>query len=730
MILEGESVESPSTAALDLFHLLERLASGSGVPFDRILAKRVLQETLDAHPGDAHELWSEWLSIAGGRLGLRVTPVRLPLAEVLALLRPNDPIAVYRPHAKPSVWVLLESSLWTVRAWNGDETTLTRNRLVRRLGLNSRRDPVDAVLVQPTAPCESAATLGHADATAAHAAPVPPLRRLWSFFRPEARDIRVVFVFAVFVGLFSLATPIAVESLVTTVMFGNLLQPLVVLSLTLLVFLAGSAAMRATQAMVMEILQRRIFVRVVDDFAFRLPRTPMRVFEDRYVPELVNRFFETVTLQKLGAFLILDGMTIAIQLVVGMTVLAFYHPWLIGFDGFLLLMLAAAVFLVGRGASSTAILESKAKYAAVAWLQDVSRCATTFRGLGASEFAFDRADQLATDYVARRDAHFRILFRQIVFVLGLEAILSALLLGLGGWLVIQGQMTLGQLVAAELIVTMIVGSTAKLGKHFESFYDLVAGIDKLGHVFDLPMESSAGRTLPRAAHGIRLEFDSVDLPGSNGEAAGAPWSLRIESDERVVLDLGGERAESLVADVAVGLQRPSSGCVSLDGVDAREISIDSLRSQTALVRDLEVFDGTIEENVHVGRAEVAAADVHRALRDAGLWEDVRRLRDGVRTRLTRGHGRPLSRNQLSKLMLARALAGRPRLLVVDRRLDALGSDDLEAVAGRLKQQPGCTVLLATERRELASIGLRRVRGCAEAPPPAAAGGRESLEPEV
>jgi ABC-type bacteriocin/lantibiotic exporter with double-glycine peptidase domain len=724
----GESIESRPTSAHELFLLLEHLASGSGVPFDRILAKRVLQETLDAHPGDAQALWGDWIAAAGGRLGLRVTPVRLPLNEILSLLRPNDPIGLYQPEAQPSIWVLLDASLWRVRVWNGDETTLTRNELVQRLGLSSRRDSIDAVLVQPIAPCESAATAGHADAGDDHA--TPPLRRLWSFFRPESSDIRVVFVFALFVGLFSLATPIAVESLITTVMFGNLLQPLVVLALTLLIFLAGSSAMRATQTVVMEILQRRIFVRVVDDIAFRLPRTPIRAFEDRYAPELINRFLETATLQKLGAFLILDGMTIAIQLVVGMTVLAFYHPWLIGFDVFLLLMLGTVVFLVGRGAVSTAILESRVKYATVAWLEDLARCPTTFRGLGASEFAFDRADQLATDYVARRAAHFRILFRQIVSILGLEALLSAMLLGLGGWLVIQGQMTLGQLVAAELIVTMIVGSTAKLGKHFESFYDLLAGMDKLGHIFDLPMEGNEGRPLPQSTEGIHLEFTEVQAPGWESAGGGRSWNLEIASGECVVLNLGDEDMESLVADAAVGLRRCASGCVSLDGVDVRELSVDSLRSQTALVRDVEVFEGTIEENVHVGRPEVVAAEVHQALRDAGLWEDVRRLPDGLRTQLVRGHGSPLNRSQLRKLMLARALAGKPRLLVVDRCLDSLSSQDLKYVGARLRRRAGCTVILATERPELASMGSRLVSALDDGAPSAGEGERGPLRAEA
>lgn len=708
----SSTLRSEPDVRTQLFLLLERLALAASVQFDRVHAQRRLQEVLNADPGHPAEKWVDWLVQTGRPLGLRLTPVEVTLREALKLLRPHDPIATFLPSASPPTWILLELSLWTVRAWNGANIVLTKGSLVRQMGLDSLDDTIAVLLVQPIAPCEDATT--HVFFDAAHEeeghdhGPMPPLRRLLAFLRPEWGDIRVVLIFGFFIGVFSLATPLAVEALVTTVMFGPLQQPLFILSLVLFVFLASSAMIKAMQVVVVEILQRRIFVHIVDDMAYRLPRVPQLALQGRYAPEIANRFFETVTLQKVGAYLALDGSAIAIQLLVGMTVLAFYHPWLIGFDVLLLVLLSIAIFVLGRGAVATAMNESRAKYATVAWLQDVARCSTAFRLSGAAEFAFARADLLATHYLGFRERHFKTLFRQVVFVLSLEAVLSTILLGMGGWLVLQGQLTLGQLVASELIVTTIVGSIAKLGKHIESYYDILAGMNKLGQVFDLPMESSDGRVLAPSDLGLRIELRDVEARTEDLGISVRGLSWRVEPGDCVVVR-GSDAHRSLVADLLYSHRRSTSGSVWLDGIEMREISIDSVRRAAALVRDIEVFDGTIEDNVHVGRPEATSAAMQAAMDVTSLTQVLAQLPTGIKTRLTRGTGSPLTNSQLRRLVLARAIAGKPRLLLIDGCLDALPGAELRRLLGSLSTlAPACTVMVFTDREDLAPPHWRRL----------------------
>ena len=402
-------------------------------------------------------------------------------------------------------------------------------------------------------------------------------------------------VFALIIGLLTLATPIAVETLVNTVAFGKFLQPLVILSLMLLAFLAFSAALRALQTIVVEIIQRRLFARVAADIAYRLPRVKSEAMEGQYGRELVNRFFDVVIVQKVAAQLLLDGVAIVLGTMIGMAMLAFYHPWLLGFDLMLLLMIALIVFVLGRGAVKSSIKESKTKYKMAAWLQDVAGCPTAFRCKGSARYVLERTDHLTFDYLTTRAAHFRILMRQILFALGMQAVASTVLLGLGGWLVISGQLTLGQLVAAELIVAVIVGSFAKFGKHMESFYDLLASVDKLGVLFDLPLESQHGLSGLPADGGDEVELQDIGYRGASGQQILNGFSLTVRPGDRIAITGSAGSGKSTLLDLLFGLRTPTRGHINMMGVQLRELDPDALRRLVALVREIEVFEGSVAD---------------------------------------------------------------------------------------------------------------------------------------
>ncbi len=476
--------------------VLEQFAQSAHITFDRTLARRVLFEATEAVPGDGAAAWARRLVEAGESLDLRVRTVDCTLAEALLFVHQGIPVAVCQ---EPPDGALEEAPQWYVltrargrriglldisRPPAEHPSWLTPRGLRRRLQLSEPEKRTRFVIGQAALACEPP----HISTAGPHT-PLSPLARLVGLIRPEKRDLWVVLVFSMFVGVLALASPVAVEALVNTVAFGRYLQPIVVLAILLFTFLAFAAAMRALITYIVEVLQRRLFVRVVEDLAYRLPRVRYPEFDHAHGPELVNRFFDVVTVQKTASALLLDGVSIVLQTLIGMAVLAFYHPFLLGFDVVLLLLIGIAVFVLGRGAVSTAITESKAKYAVAAWLEELVRHTTAFKLHAGNQFALERADQLTVKWLDARRGHFRVVIRQIIFALSLQAMAATALLGLGGWLVIMGELTLGQLVAAELIVMVIVGSFAKLGKHMESFYDLLASVDKLGHLFDLATEN-------------------------------------------------------------------------------------------------------------------------------------------------------------------------------------------------------------------------------------------------
>jgi putative ABC transport system ATP-binding protein len=665
---------------------------------ERAHVRRVVREAAEAFPGETSELWWRWIGEAGTNLGLKCKVVDCSPSELCELALHGARLAIYVSGA--NLWL-------AVTAVRGRKLRLTQafaergsrwgdtGQLLHLLGNPPRNAVLRCVII------ENAVAYAEAVGESSHG--MPPLKRLWALLRPERTDIFILTVFSIVVGLLALSTPIAVETVVNTLTFSRFVQPLVVLAILLFVFLAFSAAIRALQTYVVEIIQCRLFARVTADLSYRIPRVRSETLDDKYLPELVNRFFDVITVQKVAALLLLDGLLLIVSTIVGIVVLALFHPWLLAYNIVLLACLAFLIFVLGRGAVASAIQESRCKYHTAAWLQDLARCAVAFKTGGAAEFALERADQLVCEYLAARKKHFHVLMRQVFFALAIQAVASAVLLGIGGWLVMTGELTLGQLVAAELIVAVVVGSFAKVGKYLEGYYDLLASINKLGALFDLPIEQQEGILHRFPARPSSLTVHDVDYALAHADNVLNAVSLKIESGDRVALVGSGE---SELLDLMFGLRSPSRGHLSLDGVDPRDLRADHLRRRVALVRHIEVFHGSVVENVHLARPEVAATEVRDALELVGVLDDLLRLPDGIETELTSG-GNPLTDNQLRRVMLARAIVGRPGLLLLDRVLDSLSDSDTEELMRMLcdPSQPWSLVVV-TDRASVRAFCKR------------------------
>ncbi|HYP15120.1 MAG TPA: ABC transporter transmembrane domain-containing protein, partial [Bryobacteraceae bacterium] len=331
----------------------------------------------------------------------------------------------------------------------------------------------------------------------AHVGPPGVLARTFRLIRSERSELSVAVVYSVAIGVLSLALPVAIQALVNGVAFGSVLQPVAVLTVVVSVALLGSALLHTLRFIVLERIQRRIFVRHASEVMDTLLRFRVDALDRHHAPELVNRFLDVTTIQKSASVLVVDGLTVTMQTLAGICLLAAYHPYLLVFDLVLIAAILFVLFVLGRGAVVTAIAESKSKYDVVAWLEEVARHSVMFRSVEGSRLAAQRTNAVVLEYLHNRAGHFRVLLRQIVGSQLLQAIALSSILGIGGYLVISGQLTLGQLVAAELVVGVAVSSFAKLGKSLETFYDLQAALDKLEHLTELPLERTTGESAER-----------------------------------------------------------------------------------------------------------------------------------------------------------------------------------------------------------------------------------------
>jgi len=506
-----------------------------------------------------------------------------------------------------------------------------------------------------------------------------PLARVLRILEHERRDLAAVFFYALCVGVLSLAVPISASAVVNSVALTTLVQQLVVLCSALAIALALAALLQTLQLIVVEYVQRRVFIRVAGELAHLLPRVELRAFDRQHGPELVNRFFDVLTVQKAAAMLLMDGIALALQILIGLVLLATYDRILLGFDVLLVVGFVILVFGLGRHGVATAIEESIAKYDVAAWLEELVRHPLAFKSAGGPSLAHERTEQLTQTYLTARAGHFRVLLRQIGFGFFMQVVASVALLGIGGYLVMDGHLTLGQLVAAQIIVNLVVSSFGKLGKQLESWYDLMAAADKVGHLLDLPPEREGGQMLAHGPQGMAVTVRELDF---QHEGSPTPtfrnFSFELTAGERVAIVGGSGAGKSTLVELLFGLRRPGRGWIEIDGVDLRDLSLVSLREQMCVVQGVEVLESSLAANVLVGREELTLHAVREALAAVGLLDDVLLLTDGLDTVLTAG-GSPLSRGQVERLMLARALVGRPRLLVLDESLDALDAMAAECI---------------------------------------------------
>jgi putative ABC transport system ATP-binding protein len=413
---------------------------------------------------------------------------------------------------------------------------------------------------------------------------------------------------------------------------------------------------------------------------------------------LANRVFDIMTIQKATAILLMDGITIVLTTILGLLLLSFYHPFLLGFSIVLVISMIAITWLLGRGGIRTAIEESQTKYRIAYWLQDVLSSPAAFKVNGGESLAIERANMLAAQYIDARQRQFRVVIRQIAFAIGLQVLASTAVLGLGGWLVIQGQLTLGQLVASELVVTVVVSAFAKAGKSFEKFYDLMAGVEKVGHLLDVPVDPR--REMGSVPDGpAELRWNDLLYHQSSGTSRVA--AAEIKAAARVAIvgnDVGGR---SLLAKTVAGLTQPDSGFVEVAGFDSKHASFAGGGRVVAYAGTPDIFHATLQENVDLSRPGVGQNRVREALQAVGLWNTVLRLPDGLRTVLE-SNGYPLASHLLPQLIIARAIVGSPRVLVIDRLLDELEGLTLETVWNSVAEADArWTLVVVTTRPEIA-----------------------------
>jgi ABC-type bacteriocin/lantibiotic exporter with double-glycine peptidase domain len=532
------------------------------------------------------------------------------------------------------------------------------------------------------------------------------LQRFYRMLKTDRREISYIYLYAIFAGLINLTLPLGVQAILNLLQGGAVSSGwwLLIVVVTVGTLMAGILVIM--QMSVNETLQRRIFTRVAFDFAHRLPNLRTEAVRNVHLPEVVNRFFDTLTIQKGLPKILMDLSTAIMQIVFGLLLLSFYHPLFIAFGAILITVLIVIIRLSSPLGLATSIKESKYKYEVAYWLEELARTLQTFKLAGSSPLPLSRTDGYVSNYLDAKESHFRILLFQFSAIVGFKTLVTFVILSLGGYLVINNQINIGQFVAAEIIIILIVNSSEKMILTLEVVYDVLTALDKIGAVTDLPVESEKGVNFSEINHGkgIAVEINNLSHRFSDNEAPILKnINLTIKSGEKLCISGYNGSGKTTLVQIISCFQTNTEGSVLYNGVPRNNFNSMSLRAAIGDFSSQEaIFKGTLRENITLGYTNIEMDKLVKTCESVGLMRFVAGLPNGFDTLLL-PEGRNLPRNVVVKIILARSIIQDPQLLAIEELMANLEQIDRLKIACLLtdKNHPW-TLAAVTDDAELAS----------------------------
>ena len=518
-------------------------------------------------------------------------------------------------------------------------------------------------------------------------------------FRLERRILGLIVSYSIAIGLFSLIVPLTVQELVNTFAFA--LQPITIVTLAA-VMVAGLlfvGAFRALQYYSVEVLERRIFARVAIAMAQQLPHLRYQGFKPRYA----NYFVETILMQRAVSVLLVDLINVIVGGAVGMTILVFYHPYFLLFNAILLAGFNVVFFLMSHGGLKADMDLSHAKYDTLHWFQEIAYNLLHFKSTDSQTLLINKTDQLLNTYMGVRRTRFGVLIRQYLGSLGWQAIAHSGMIATAGWLLGIGQLTLGQFVAAEVVLSGILSSFDGVVKRMGHIYYFLTALTELNFLFSLPKDQdTATLSIPLpdpTVHGIRVTCKDLTFAPSGGPAVFEHFNLEVTPGEKIGIYADTTMSKTALARVLGGLESPTSGVIRYNGVDLRHLNLDSVNRFRGFILDsqLSLFEGTLEENIVLGRDYIPYSDVRWALRFTELEEEVDALPHGLKTHV-RAAGKIFAPTHIVRILVARAILGRPQLLIFEGILHNMHPAMRETILRRLcsKEEPWSVIFVSND----------------------------------
>jgi len=496
-----------------------------------------------------------------------------------------------------------------------------------------------------------------------------PFQKFIAMLSEDRRDIMYLYAYALFYAIVNLSLPLGVQAIIGLIQAGMVSTSWIILSAVVTAGVLVGGVLQVLQLSISEILQQRIFTRAAFEFTYRIPRFQNASIRGQYPPELINRFFDTLNVQKGLSKILMDFSASSLQILIGLILLSTYHPFFITFGVALIVVLIAILYYTGPRGLESSMKESTYKYKIAHWLKEIARTMDTFKRAGHTELPLERTDELVNSYLEHRKRHWKVLIFQYANIVGFKAFVTLGLLIIGGLLVIQNEINVGQFVASEIVIILIINSAEKLILTMEPIYDVLTAVEKMSTVTDIPLEEDQGAMLFHTIDtgmGASIELKDLTYMSEDGSRSILNnLNFNIPSGSRAVITGPNGSGKSTLLRLLAVQYEPTHGTVSFNGYPSGNLNTADLRYHVGdcfLSEDL--FEGTLIENITLGRPEIELSDVEWAVEGLGLKAFLSSLPKGYDT-MVGPTTRPLSSSLVERILLARAIVVRPRLLLLD-----------------------------------------------------------------
>ena len=528
-----------------------------------------------------------------------------------------------------------------------------------------------------------------------------PVARILNLVKLEHKEISAVYYYAILNGLIQLSLPLGVQAIIGFVLGASMRASLIVLIILVVLGVLVAGIMQVNQMKIIEKIQQKLFVRYSFAFASHIPKMDLKKTDTIYLPELVNRFFDIPVLQKSLSKILLDIPTASIQILFGLILLSFYHPAFILFGVILIILLWMILRYTGNRGLQTSIEESNYKYSVAGWLEETARVVKSIKLSKSNDFHLQKTDEQVTGYLKARNSHFRILLLQYNVLVIFKTVITAAMLVVGTQLLVNQQLNIGQFIAAEIIILLVLTSVEKLIMNLGSVYDTLTSIEKISYLTDKPIEENGSVHLNSTGSGLKLEMKNLSFRYDNEKDVLNNISLQINPGEKVCVRGKDSSGKSTLLRLMAGVYTDFKGSLLLNDVPLGNYNLDSVRSQIGvMINQQDIFYGSVWENITLGNENVTMENVNTISGKVGLTEFIATLKNGYDTVLD-PTGKRLPRSVIHKILLVRALAGQPRLLLLEEPWMNFEKNQRNQIIQLVKEIQNSTVVIVSNDEEFA-----------------------------